>query len=250
MRNIKLLIAYEGSHYLGWQKTNLGRSIEGELQRVLSKILQENIELQAASRTDAGVHAAGQVINFATQNESINLTKLKFSLNRLLPKDIVVLESEDVAENFHSTLNCISKEYHYFVCYDQVQLPVQRYFSWHYPSPLNLYTMRTAAQTLLGEHDFSSFCNFKKNQHYKHYVRNLLKLDITELGNKQLRFEVQGNHFLYKMVRNIIGTLIYVGCGKIPQEKVGTILVSKDRTFAGVTAPAHGLFLFSVNYKM
>lgn len=247
MYNIKLIIAYDGTRYYGWQQTRMGPSIENELRGVLSQILQENVQLQAASRTDAGVHASGQVANFFT-SRTIDLQRLKTSVNRMLPKDIALLDIAEAPAGFHPTLDCRSKEYHYYLCYDQHQMPQQRHFSWHYSCPLDLPAMQAAAQLLLGQHDFSSFCNFRKNQHYEHYVRQLFKLEITQFEPKRLRFEIKGNHFLYKMVRNLVGTLAYVGAHKIPSREIPSILESRTRIAAGITAPAHGLFLYSVNF--
>lgn len=247
MDNIRLKIAYDGTRYLGWQKTKMGPSIEESLENVLSKILQHPIHLQAASRTDAGVHASGQVVNFFT-SKNLLLDKLQCSLNNLLPKDIVVKTIENAQEKFHPTLDCKSKEYHYHVCYRNILLPEQRYYIWHYPYHLDLELMKKAVPLLIGERDFSSFCNTKNNSTYAHYTRLLKAINIQELPNKHLRFEVQGNNFLYKMVRNLIGTLIYVGCGKISLKMLPEIIKNGDRTKAGMTAPAHGLFLYQVNY--
>lgn len=249
MQNIKLIVAYDGNRYLGWQKTFTGPSIEQELQKVLEQILQEKIILQAASRTDAGVHAQGQVVNFYTTKDSLNLDLLKHSLNSLLPKDIVILETHLAHETFHPTLDSIGKEYHYSVCIGPMQLPQHRFYSWHYPYALNLDHMREAASMLVGKHDFAAFCNFKKNSTYENYVREITSIAIVRISDDRLQIKVCGNSFLYKMVRNIVGTLLYVGCGKISLEDVPRILNSRDRTLAGVTAPSHGLTLFKVFYK-
>lgn len=246
--NVKLTLSYDGNNFLGWQKTSMGRSVEEELQKVLEQILQEPIQLQAASRTDAGVHALGQVVNFYTKKEELPLSKLKISLNSLLPKDIAVLELETAPANFHPTLDCIGKEYHYHLCYGSTQIPMHRFYSWHYPHKLNLQLMRQASSYFLGTHDFSSFCNYKKNSNYVHHERTINSIEFVELPQDRLRIEIRGNSFLYKMVRNLVGTLAYVGCGKIPLEHIPTILKKKDRTLAGMTAPAHGLCLYEVFY--
>jgi tRNA pseudouridine38-40 synthase len=246
--NIKLTIAYDGSRYLGWQKTEMGPSIEEELQRALSQILQEDVALQAASRTDAGVHAAGQVVNLIVPHESACLQKLKIGLNGLLPKDIVVMEAEEVLENFHPTLDCKAKEYHYSLCYASAPIPLYRHCIWHYPYALDIAAIRQAAKLLTGEYDFRAFCNSRKEIVYSDYVRRVESITIVELEDKCLRFEIRGNNFLYKMVRNLVGTLVYAGCGKIDVEAIPAILEAKDRTQAGVTAPAHGLSLHRVYY--
>lgn len=246
--NIKLIVAYDGTHYLGWQKTHTGPSIEETLNRVLEQILQEKISLQAASRTDAGVHAQGQVINFFSSKQSLDLNLLKHSLNSLLPKDIVIVETSQAQTSFHPTLDSSGKEYHYHVCYGSVQLPQQRFYSWHYPYPLDFDKIRLAIPLFIGVHDFSAFCNVKKNSSYEHYIREITSIHILESSDNIVMIKICGNSFLYKMVRNIVGTLIYVGSGKIQLEEIPNILQSRDRTLAGVTAPANGLTLFKVFY--
>jgi tRNA pseudouridine38-40 synthase len=246
--NIKLTIAYDGSNYLGWQKTSMGPSIEEALRSVLRQIFQHEIQLQAASRTDAGVHAFGQIVNFFTSKEKLDLHKLKISLNSLLPADIAVMQVERAEDIFHPTLDSIGKEYHYHLCYGSAQLPLHRHYSWHYPHKLDIVLMQEAARMLVGTHDFSAFCNFKKNSRYQDYLRDVQSINIIEMERERLRFEVSGNHFLYKMVRNIVGTLVYIGRGKIPIDALPGILTGNDRTKAGMTAPAHGLILHRVFY--
>jgi tRNA pseudouridine38-40 synthase len=205
--------------------------------------------LQAASRTDRGVHARGQVTQFLTSKIPLDLAKLKISLNQLLPKDVVVLSMDFAETSFHPTLHSKGKEYRYYLCYDSIQLPEHRFYSWHTPGCLNLETMQQAAKLLTGTHDFTSFCNVKKNAHYSHYERIIHKICIEELQRKRLCISIQGNHFLYKMVRNIVGTLIYIGRGKILLDDLPNLIQSHDRTQIGMTAPAHGLFLEKVFYE-
>lgn len=248
-RNIKLKLAYDGTAYLGWQKTKMGPSIEGTIESLLSQVLQHPIYLQAASRTDAGVHAVGQVANFFTPKD-MPLEKLKYSLNCMLPKDIAINDLEEVPESFHPTLECKSKEYHYHLCYGRIQLPHERHYAWHYPRKLAIETIKETIPLLIGERDFSAFCNTRISNAYAHYRRCLESIEVYELPHECLRFEICGNNFLYKMVRNLVGTLAFVGSGKINREKIVDILSSLDRTQAGMTAPAHGLCLFQVNYKL
>lgn len=236
--NIKLVVAYEGTQYLGWQKTNMGKSIEEELEKALSQILQHPVKLQAASRTDAGVHAEEQVVNFFT-NKTINLK----SLNRLTPKDISILEATVMPDTFHPTLDCKGKAYEYTVCLGPSQLPFHRLFSWHFPYPIDLAQVREAASCLIGRHDFSAFTNEKQENN----VRELFSIEVMPLDH-QIKIRVAGNNFLYKMVRNIVGTLIYAGCSKLKAADLPAILEGKERTRAGVTAPAHGLCLKKVFY--
>ncbi len=247
MHNLKLIIAYDGTHYLGWQKTRMGQSIEAALQKTLEQILQHPIHLQAASRTDAGVHADGQVVNFLT-TKTPDLFQFQISLNSLLPKDIVVLNVEEMPPSFHPTLDCKGKEYHYYISHGPTQRPQHRFYAWHVPYALNLSLIQEAIPTLIGTHDFAAFCNFKNNAHYADTIRRIDNLNVEEFEDHRILFKIEGNHFLYKMVRNIVGTLISVGRGKIGGETIPQILQSKLRTQAGMTAPAHGLFLKQVFY--
>lgn len=249
LNNIKLTIAYDGTAYLGWQKTAMGPSIEESLQAALEQILQHPIKLQAASRTDAGVHAEGQVVNFFTSKLIEDFKRLQIGINSLLPKDIVVLEAEKAPAAFHPTLDCIGKEYHYYVCYGTAQLPHHRLYSWHYPClQLDLDEMRKSIPQLVGEHDFSSFTNVKNNETYDNHIRRVDSIEMVIIDQNRLRFDIRGNHFLYKMVRNLVGTLVYIGCGKLKREDISDILLSHDRTKAGMTALAHGLFLYKMFY--
>lgn len=246
MNNISLLIAYDGSDFFGWQKTRMGPSVESTLQLVLEKILQHPIQLQAASRTDRGVHAEGQVVNFFTE-KTLHTDFIK-SINALLPKSITVLQLKQAPPEFHPTLLTLSKTYAYQICYGSIQLPQHRFFSWHVPYELDLEAMRKGSQLLIGEHDFSAFCNMRKNLNYEDRRRTLFSLDLHAHSPNRLRIEVCGNHFLYKMVRNLVGTLVHVGRHKIPFQKISEILESKSRPLAGVTAPAHGLTLREIFY--
>ncbi len=246
MDNIKLVIAYFGAAYAGWQKTKLGSNIEETLEQALSKILQHDVKLQAASRTDAGVHAEGQVVNFILQKPR-DLNRLKYSLNGLLPKDIAVLSAEEMPMDFHPTLDALKKEYWYHICNGPTQLPFHRDTSWHFPYPLNSEAMREAANHLLGTHDFSAFCN-ERPLWDRSSVCHLEKIEISPLPGSRFNIAMTGDHFLYRMARNLAGTIAYVGCGKLLADQIPSILQNKDRTQAGVTAPAHGLTLKRVFY--
>lgn len=247
MTNVVLVIAYDGTNYFGWQKTHFGPSIEENLERVLHQILQEKIILQAASRTDRGVHALGQVVNFHTEKNIYDFDKFCVGLNGLLPKDIVVLSAKEEEHAFHPTLRAASKLYSYDIANSRFQLPCQRFYSWHVHVPLHLEQMQLAAKYLEGTHDFKSFCNAKINEDYEDYVRTVSQIYLKKEEDRIL-IEISGIHFLYKMVRNIVGTLVYVGLGKIQVEEVQKILMKKDRKAAGMTAPAHGLTLVKVFY--
>ncbi|MCB1068501.1 MAG: tRNA pseudouridine(38-40) synthase TruA [Simkania sp.] len=244
-KNIKLILSYDGSAYLGWQASNVGVSIESILKEVLEKILQQEVQLQAASRTDAGVHAEAQVVNFFLEKPR-NLEHLHKSLNQLLPKDIRVAIVEEAPDDFHPTLKSKGKEYHYRLTRSHVQLPFDRLFAWHYPFSLDLAKMETATKFFIGKHDFQAFGN-AADPKPKDTIRTLYRLDIIS-SEEELRFEIHGNNFLYKMVRNLVGTLVYIGAGKLSLEEAEKLIASKDRTLAGMTAPAHGLLLKKVFY--
>lgn len=247
-RNIKLLLTYDGRRYFGWQKTKTGPSIEEILQTTLETILREPIELQAASRTDAGVHARGQVVNFFTINQNVTETRLKRSLNGLLPPDIRILRINEMPSDFHPTLDCIKKEYRYSVCFSPVQLPQNRFYEWHYPYNLDIEVMNRAAEMIVGKRDFTAFCNAKKNGAVTDFIREVNSVSVEETTPHHLGIAIQGPRFLYKMVRNIVGTLVYVGRGKRSLEDIPLIFRENDRALAGMTAPAHGLTLHEIFY--
>lgn len=242
-RNIKLLLAYDGAQYHGWQD-----SLEKTLSDVLEKICQHPIMLQAASRTDAGVHAYGQVANFKTSKE-LDLGQLHCSLNQLLPKNIVIRGVEFAPDEFHPTLDARSKEYRYYLCLGKFQFPHHRFYSWHVPQKLDFEAIDSAAQALCGKRDFSSFCNHRANSSYTHYIREISSINIIKVEENRLCFIIRGNNFLFRMVRNIVGTLVHIGRGKLALENLPSIIDAHDRTYAGITAPAHGLFLHEVFYN-
>jgi len=248
MHNLKLIVAYDGTAYFGWQKTEARPSVEAALQVVLERILQHPVSLQAASRTDAGVHAQAQVVNFSTPKEGLDFGKLRAGLNGLLPPDISVLSVEAMPTSFHPTLDCRGKEYRYFLCLDRVQFPHHRLYSWHIPHPLNIESMRRAVPFLTGQRDFSAFCNARKGTPYADRVREVQWIELIPLEGRRLCFRISGNHFLYKMVRNLVGTLVAIGRGKIHPEEIPAIMQAGLRCAVGVTAPAHGLFLHEVFY--
>ncbi|MCB1109567.1 MAG: tRNA pseudouridine(38-40) synthase TruA [Chlamydiia bacterium] len=242
--NIQVILSYDGTPYLGWQEGGDGPTVEETLRKVLEQIYQEPFQLQAASRTDAGVHAAGQVVNFKP-SKALDLDRLLISLNQLLPKTIRVLALKEVDEGFHPTLDNEGKEYHYHICLGPVQSPFRRYFSWHLHTPLDCEKMREASSYFVGTHDFAALTNFPRPEET---VRTLRRIDIFE-EETGLRIEVEGDNFLYKMVRNLVGTLVYVGQGKLTLEMAQKLLQRKDRKKAGMTAPAHGLTLHRVFYR-
>ena len=230
MKNIKLIIAYDGSHFFGWQITATGPSVEETLQKTLQNVLQENVCLQAASRTDRGVHAEGQVVNFVTHQVTLNLQKLTKSLNALLPQTVQVISAEEMALSFHPTLDATGKQYAYTLCFGPFQLPKYRMYSWHLPVQLNREAMQKASSMLCGLHDFSAFYNQRKNLSYTDKTRDIFEIIFLSEVENQLQILISGNHFLYKMVRTIVGTLVYVGKGKIPLSEIPMILTAKKRS--------------------
>ncbi len=224
--NISLTLAYDGTHFFGWQRCDCGPSVEQTLQECLEKILQHPITLQAASRTDRGVHAKGQVVNFFT-DANIDLGQLKYSLNSLLPKSIVILEIKKKPNPFHPTIDVTGKQYVYSICNTPVQLPEYRLFSWHIPKLLNLNNMRSKADLLVGTHDFASYTNKRADAPYPSTVRTLYSVIISPFEEGRLQIALTGDHFLYKMARNLVGHIV----GK------------------QMCAPAHGLTLNRVFYS-
>ncbi len=231
----------------GWQKTKAGPSIEQTLEETLERILQEPITLQAASRTDRGVHARGQCLNFLT-TKTIDLERLISSLNALLPFSIRVIDGRKMPLDFHPTLQVERKEYHYEISLGKIQLPQERFFSWHLPYPLDLEQMKKASTLFLGRHDFASFCNKRRQLNYTDTMRHIDMIEIETIHTGNLRLMIRGNHFLYKMVRNIVGTLVYVGRGKLSLETLTLLFSHPSRIEAGMTAPAHGLTLHAIDY--
>lgn len=246
MRNYKLVLSYLGTSFNGWQKTSSGPSIQEELEKALCRILRESPKLQAASRTDAGVHAEKQVVNFLTEKQ-LEPSLLLRALNGTLPKEICIQSIENTPLSFHPTLDCVKKEYRYQICTAAVQLPFYREISWHFPFPLDMEEMKKGARILLGTHDFSAFCN-ERTSWNRNPVCHMEEISFFSLPHQRLCISIIGDHFLYKMVRNIIGTLIYIGNGTVRAENIPTILLSKMRVHAGMTAPAHGLCLYHVHY--
>ena len=245
MKRIKLTIAYDGTNYCGWQIQPNGITIEEVLNKTLTKLTGENIQVIGASRTDSGVHALGNVAVFDTET-TIPAEKIAMALNQRLPEDIVIVQSEEVDADFHPRYCDCSKTYEYHIINTRIPVPTQRLTNYFVSYTLNLEHMRQAASYLVGEHDFVSFCNVRTD--VENTVRTITALDILTEGN-HITIRITGDGFLYNMVRIIVGTLIRVGRGFYEPEKVKEILEAKDRKAAGVTAPAHGLMLVGIDYK-
>ena len=245
MKRIKLTIAYDGTNYCGWQIQPNGLTIEEVINRTLSKLTGEDIQVIGASRTDSGVHAMGNVAVFDTET-TIPAEKIAMALNQRLPEDIVIVKSEEVASDFHPRYCDCSKTYEYHIINTRIPVPTKRLTNYFVSYNLNIEDMRKAASYLVGEHDFVSFCNVRTD--VENTVRTITELDILTNGD-EITIRITGDGFLYNMVRIIVGTLIRVGRGFYEPEKVKEILEARDRKVAGVTAPPQGLMLMKIEYK-
>lgn len=246
MRNIKMTIRYDGSRYKGFQRLkDNNMTIQGKIEDVLSKMVNENIEIIGSGRTDMGVHAYGQVANFKT-NSNLSIEKMQSYLYEYLPEDIVITNIEEVNERFHSRYNAKSKVYLYKIYNNKFHDPFLRKHTTHIPKKLDIELMKEASKYFIGEHDFTSFASSKSKK--KSNVRTIYSINITE-NNGLLEIYFEGNGFLYNMVRIIAGTLVDVGMGKIKPEEVKEIIESKDRQNAGKTLKPQGLYLVKVEYE-
>ncbi|GCD08413.1 tRNA pseudouridine(38-40) synthase TruA [Clostridium tagluense] len=245
MRNIKIVIEYDGTKYKGWQRLgDSDNTVQHKIETVLSKMAGENIEITASGRTDAGVHATNQVANFRIDAE-MPTHKMRSYCYEYLPDDIVVKTVEEVDLNFHARYNAKVKKYVYNICNNKAHNVFNRKYEYHIPQPLNVEKMRKAAGYLIGEHDFQSFTTLKTKK--KSTVRNIYTINIVnEDGNVEI--SIQGNGFMKNMVRLIVGTLVEVGLGERPADGINDILDKKERKYSGHIAPAKGLFLEEVNY--
>jgi len=245
--NYKMTLAYDGTHYCGWQIQPNGITIQEILQNAIKIILKEEVAIIGSGRTDAGVHAFGQTAHFKHTTE-INLYRFQASLNGVLPYDIRVKQIEFVPLDFHAQYSAIGKTYQYHLYLDRVQMPFCRLYSWHVHEKINLELLKEGASLFLGTHDFTSFANEAHAGCAAHDpIRTLKRLDIIpEEGGVCLEVEADG--FLYKMVRNIVGTLVEVSSGKRKPSDIPRIFADKDRRLAGFAAPPQGLFLMRVDY--
>lgn len=244
MRNIKLTIQYDGTNYSGWQFQKNAKTIQEVIQRALKKITGRPVNITASGRTDAGVHAKAQAANFRTRS-NIPLQKLQMALNATLPKDIVICDIEEAGEYFNSRHDAKAKLYRYTIANANFVDPLMRRYAARCFYKLNMNKMKMAAKCLVGKHDFKSFQ--AKNGKESSSVRKICYIGFAKEG-KAVYIYIKADGFLYNMARNIVGTLIEVGRGKITSERVKDILASKDRRFSGPTMPAKGLCLEKVYY--
>ncbi len=245
MKRVMLTVAYDGTNYHGWQVQPNGETIEGILNRCLSELLGEQIEVIGASRTDAGVHAMGNITVFDTDSP-IPAEKMCYALNRRLPEDIKIQRSQEVDPGFHPRHTVSSKTYEYRIYCAPFPMPVRRLYSYFTYVPLDLTRMQQAAVYLVGTHDFKSFCSAQAQ--VETTVRQIDSLDVWQEG-REIVIRVTGKGFLYNMVRIIAGTLIEVGRGYRAPEEVKRILEAESREAAGPTAPACGLTLVQISYR-
>ena len=245
MRIIKLIIQYDGADFSGWQIQPGKRTVQGVIQETLRKVLCEEINLLGCSRTDAGVHALGQVAHFKTDH-LISLEKLHQALKRLMPADIAILKVSEEKKEFHSQRSAKRKTYRYWILNSPMGDPHLRRTSWHIPLPLNISAMKKAAKPLVGTHDFMAFR--ASDASTKTSVRTIYKITFGKQNKGLFYIDFTGNGFLKNMIRNIMGTLVDVGRGRETPENVKNILQSCDRKRAGMKVPAQGLFLMKIFY--
>ena len=245
MRNFKLTLCYDGTRYDGWQRQgNSGSTVQGKLEALLSRLLGQTVEVTGSGRTDAGVHALGQVCSFRADTD-MDCDALLSEIRRYLPEDIGAIALCEAPPRFHARLSCRDKTYVYRIWNSEEPNVFDRRWMLAWPQALDLGAMRAAAAQLIGEHDFSSFCANRRMK--KTAVRNLKSVEITRMGG-EIRIALTADGFLYHMVRILVGTLLEVGEGKRAPEEMAAVLAAHDRMEAGPTAPAQGLTLWSVRY--
>ena len=245
MRNIKLTIEYDGKDFNGWQKQPNKLNIQGEIEKAIYNITKEKVDLIGSGRTDAGVHALGQIANFKT-NSNISIEKLPLALNSQLKNSIIIKKAEVVDERFHSRYNAKQKTYRYIINNSKCGTAIYRNLEYCFPIELDVEKMKEATKYFEGEHDFKAFKSSGTSG--KNSVRTIYKAIVKKEGERII-IELTGNGFLYNMVRIISGTLLEVGMGKIAPDEIENIIESKDRQKAGKTLPAHGLYLVKVLYN-
>ncbi len=257
MRTLKLTIAYDGTRYAGWQIQHARRqrtedrrqnkpTIQGTLEEVLRRILQEPVRVVGSGRTDAGVHAQAQVAHLKTRS-SIPLARLRHSVNALLPSEIAVLQIEEARDDFHARFRASRKRYRYRIFTGEVIPPFIRSYVHHVRTPLNVALMRRELTTLRGRHNFQAFAK-RASLKQGRAVRAITAIQLKRRG-PELQLEVEGNGFLHTMVRSIAGTLIDVGRGRLPPGTIRRMLTTGQRQLTGTTAPAKGLTLMAVGYE-
>ncbi|HKQ40181.1 MAG TPA: tRNA pseudouridine(38-40) synthase TruA [Verrucomicrobiae bacterium] len=244
----KLLIAYDGTHYEGWQVQKIGRGVQQLVEEAFRKVFPSVTRVHSSSRTDTGVHALGMVAHVEIPRDEFKmpLAKLPLAINAHLPQDIRILSAARAPEKFHARFDARGKQYRYFVWNHPAMNPLLRTQAWHVSQKLDVGVMRHGAKLFLGKHDFKSFAG-TRNYEMESTVRSVTRCDIRKSG-PLLTFYIEGDGFLYKMCRGIVGTLVQLGGGKFSECDIKAMLAARDRRAAGMTAPAHGLVLWKVFY--
>ena len=245
VRNIKLTIEYDGKDFNGWQKQPTKLNIQGTIEQAIKQITGEDVNLNASGRTDAGVHALGQVANFKT-NSKIPIEKFAIAINSKLKRSIVIKKAEEVDEKFHSRLSCKRKTYRYIINNSPEGTAIYRNLETHIPQKLDVERMKKAVKYFEGEHDFKAFKASGTSS--KSSIRTIYEANVYQ-ENEKIMIELTGNGFLYNMVRIIAGTLVEVGFGKLEPEKIPEIIQEEKRENAGKTLPPNGLYLVKVMYS-
>jgi len=245
MRNFKIVLEYDGGAYCGWQRQKNGKSIQQVLEEAVHLITQEKVVVTGAGRTDAGVHALNQVAHFKS-NTALPVGRILLGVNSVLPADIVIKKIQEVPADFHSLRDAKGKVYLYRICNRKLRPVLERAYTWHVAYPLDLEKMKGAAFFLLGCHDFSSFCAAGSDVRTR--VRTIRVIQIRKKTGGIIEIKLEADGFMRHMVRNIVGTLVEIGRGKISPESMKAIIESRNRNMAGPTAPASGLFLKEVKY--
>lgn len=244
-----MIISYDGTSFHGWQIQKRVRTIQGEVERALSTVLRRPIRLIGAGRTDRGVHAERQVTHFSHIEKISSLTHLLYSLCGLLPPDIRPLSCTPTSSSFHAQRSALGKEYRYVVWNGSSLPPWKRLYSWHYPHALSLAEMRKAIPHLTGKRDFASFAHHaNRGAAGRNSMRNLHNIFLSQ-REEEIQFFFQGDGFLYKMVRNLMSTLLEIGRGKRSVDSLPELIAQRDRRLLSGTAPAHGLFLSRIFYE-
>lgn len=246
MPNIKLTLEYDGTRYHGWQRQPAEATIQGVLEESLKKITGENSTVIGAGRTDAGVHATGQVANFKTR-AGLSPSAWRNALNSLLPEDVVIRNAEPVSVRFHARYSATGKIYQYHILNHPHRIAIRRQYQWVVYPPLNLTKMRAALRALCGRHDFSAFQAGPIMKPTRSSICTIKRLSLSKTRDEIL-FTMEADRFLHQMARTIVGTIVEVGRGKRSPKELMEILQSKDRSHAGQTAPPQGLFLIAVHY--
>jgi len=243
----KIILEYDGTNYVGWQKQldAKGKSIEEIVQNAIYQMTQETVQVNSAGRTDAGVHAIGQVADFFVKKEFEPFRIMQGLNNYLRLTSVAVVSCQIVSDEFHSRFDAKKRHYQYLICNRKAQLVLQKHRAWHVAQDIDIDQMREASKFLIGRHDFSAFRDAECQALSP--IKTLEKIDISRSGDI-IKVEVSAKSFLHHMVRNIVGTLVWVGIGKITKEDVALILAKKDRKLSGPNAPAYGLYFLGVDY--